>query len=122
MEANINTQDVGAKKPSLLGMITSPGEQFERMKTKSPVWGAFFLFIILTAVIAGISMYQVMNHPDVMSEVPDAETAKVVGYFGIGAGIVGGLFGTAIWFFIAAAIYKVIMMFMSNDTSYMKLL
>lgn len=67
-------------------------------------------------------MYQVMNHPDVMSEVPDAETAKVVGYFGIGAGIVGGLFGTAIWFFIAAAIYKVIMMFMSNDTSYMKLL
>ena len=23
MEANINTQDVGAKKPSLLGMITS---------------------------------------------------------------------------------------------------
>lgn len=52
--------------------------------------GAFFLFIILTAVIAGISMYQVMNHPDVMSEVPDAETAKVVGYFGIGAGIVGG--------------------------------
>ncbi|PGM58641.1 hypothetical protein CN950_28605, partial [Bacillus cereus] len=26
MEANINTQDVGAKKPSLLGMITSPGE------------------------------------------------------------------------------------------------
>ncbi|MBL3199392.1 DUF1282 domain-containing protein, partial [Klebsiella pneumoniae] len=48
--------------------------------------------------------------------------AKVVGYFGIGAGIVGGLFGTAIWFFIAAAIYKVIMMFMSNDTSYMKLL
>lgn len=39
MEANINTQDVGVKKPSLLGMITSPGEQFERMKTKSPVWG-----------------------------------------------------------------------------------
>ncbi|MFZ7756789.1 Yip1 family protein [Bacillus thuringiensis] len=122
MEANINTQDVGAKKPSLLGMITSPGEQFERMKTKSPVWGAFFLFIILTAVIAGIGMYQVVNHPDVMGEVPDAEAAKVVGYFGIGAGIVGGLFGTAIWFFIAAAVYKVIMMFMSNDTSYMKLL
>ena len=33
MEANINTQDVGAKKPSLFGMITSPGVQFERMKT-----------------------------------------------------------------------------------------
>ncbi|MEK4501959.1 Yip1 family protein [Bacillus sp. FSL R12-0069] len=121
MDANINTQDVGAKKPSLLGMITSPGVQFERMKTKSPVWGAFFLFIILTAVIAGIGMYQVMNHPDVI-KVPDAEAAKVVGYFGIGIGVVGGIFGTTIWFFVAAAIYKVIMMFMSNDTSYMKLL
>ncbi len=25
METNINTQDVGGKKPSLFGMITSPG-------------------------------------------------------------------------------------------------
>lgn len=39
MEANINTQDVGAKKPSLFGMITSPGLQFERMKTSNKVWG-----------------------------------------------------------------------------------
>ncbi|PEC21084.1 Yip1 family protein [Bacillus cereus] len=122
MEANLNTQDVGAKKPSLFGMITSPGVQFERMKTKSPVWGAFFLFIILTAAIAGVGMYQIVNHPEVMGEIPDAEAAKVAGYFGIGFGALGGLFGTAIWFFVAAVIYKVIMMFMSNDTPYMKLL
>lgn len=122
MEANLNTQKVSGEKPSLFGMITSPSLQFERMKAKSPVWGAFFLFVILTAVIAGIGMYQVMNHPDVMGKVTDAEAAKVVGYFGIGMGIVGGLVGTAILFFVAAAIYKVIMMFMSNDTSYMKLL
>lgn len=32
METNINIQDVGVKKPSLFGMITSPGLQFERMK------------------------------------------------------------------------------------------
>ena len=42
MEANINTQDVGAKKPSLLGMITSPGLQFERMKASEKIWGMFF--------------------------------------------------------------------------------
>ena len=34
MEVNINKQDVGAEKPSLFGMITSPGLQFERMKTR----------------------------------------------------------------------------------------
>ncbi|KFN01668.1 YIP1 family protein [Bacillus clarus] len=122
MEANLNTQKVGGEKPSLFGMITSPGVQFERMKTKSPVWGAFILFIILTAAIAGIGMYQIMNHPEVMSEVPNAEAAKVAGYFGMGLGVVGGLFGTAFWFFVAAGIYKVIMMFMGNDTPYMKLL
>lgn len=43
METNINIQDVGVKKPSLFGMITSPGLQFERMKTSKKVWGVFFL-------------------------------------------------------------------------------
>ena len=33
MEANLNTQKVSGEKPSLFGMITSPGLQFERMKT-----------------------------------------------------------------------------------------
>ena len=52
METNINTQDVEVKKPSLFGMITSPEVQFERMKTKSPVWGAFILFVLLGTVTA----------------------------------------------------------------------
>lgn len=39
---NVNKQDVGVRNPSLLGIIISPGVQFERMKIKSPVWGAFF--------------------------------------------------------------------------------
>ncbi|AIY72872.1 hypothetical protein NT98_5824 (plasmid) [Bacillus cereus] len=43
MKANMNIQDVGVKKPSLFGMITSPGLQFERMKTSKKVWGVFFL-------------------------------------------------------------------------------
>lgn len=122
MEANVNTQDVSGKKPSLLGMITSPGVQFERMKAKSPVWGAFFLFIIIVSVVSAIGMYQAMNNPEVLKNVQDPEAAKMMGYFGIGTGIVVGSFGTAFWFFVAAGVYKIIMMFMGNDTPYMKLL
>lgn len=47
MEANLNTQKVGGEKPSLFGMITSPGVQFERMKTSNAVWGAFWLLVLL---------------------------------------------------------------------------
>ena len=121
MEANINTQDVGAKKPSLLGMITSPGLQFERMKTSNAVWGAFWILVLLGAVIGGLAAYVGSLTPEAIKlnkelgfDVPPAVT------FGIGFGI--GALGMGISFFISAAVYKVLMMFMSNDTSYKKLL
>ncbi|PEA29308.1 hypothetical protein COO13_31925, partial [Bacillus toyonensis] len=57
MEANINTQDVGAKKPTLFGMITSPGLQFERMKTSKKVWSVFFLVALLQGLLGGLSAY-----------------------------------------------------------------
>ncbi|EOV9526590.1 Yip1 family protein [Bacillus cytotoxicus] len=122
MEPNVNAQDVSGKKPSLFGMITSPSVQFERMKTKSPVWGAFFLFVIITAIIASITTYQAMNNPEVLANIPDPEAAKMAGYFSIGIGVIGGLIGTIFWFFVVAGIYKIIMMFMGNDTPYMKVL
>ena len=60
MEANINTQDVGVKKPSLLGMITSPGVQFERMKTSNAVWGAFWLLVLLGGLIGDLLLMYIL--------------------------------------------------------------
>lgn len=57
MEANLNTQKVEGEKPSLFGMITSPGLQFERMKTKSPVWGGFFLFLLMGTILSAAVAY-----------------------------------------------------------------
>lgn len=37
-------------KPSLLGMITKPNEQFERMKTKPAFWAAIVGIVILTTI------------------------------------------------------------------------
>ncbi|MDM5157319.1 Yip1 family protein [Bacillus sp. DX1.1] len=122
MEPNVNTQKVGGEKPSLLGMITSPGLQFERMKTKSPVWGAFFLFIVIAAIASAVTAYQAMNNPELIGNAPDEAAAGMMRNIALGAGAITGLLGAAVWFFIAAGFYKIIMMLMGNDTPYMKLL
>ncbi|MES5943650.1 MULTISPECIES: YIP1 family protein [unclassified Bacillus cereus group] len=121
MEANLNTQKVEGEKSSLFGMITSPCLQFERMKTSNAVWGAFWILVLLGAVVGGLAAYVGSLTPEAIKlnkelgfDVPPAVT------FGMGA-----LFcaiGMAVGFFISAAVYKVFMMFMSNDTSYKKLL
>jgi hypothetical protein len=122
METNINTQDVGSKKPSLLGMITSPGEQFERMKTKSPVWVAFLIFVLIgTVTTAAVFYLSVVNTPEVAKEM-NGQDEQMIKWFALGGGALFGLFGTPIGLFIAAGFYKVIMMLMGNDTPYMKIL
>ncbi|MGG5741065.1 Yip1 family protein [Bacillus cereus group sp. IBL03679] len=122
MEANINTQDEGAKKPSLFGMVTSPGLQFERMKTKSPVWGGFFLFLLMGTILsAAVAYLGLLNTPELAKLVKD-DTTGIMKWTTLGFGAVGGLVGTAVGLFVVAGFYKVIMMFMSNDTPYMKIL
>ena len=66
MEANMNIQDVGVKKPSLFGMITSPGLQFERMKTSKKVWGVFFLVALLQGMLGGLSAYVIHTSPEML--------------------------------------------------------
>ncbi|MGH0950362.1 Yip1 family protein [Bacillus mycoides] len=121
MEANINMQDEGAKKPSLFGMITSPGLQFERMKTSNAVWGAFLILVLLGGLIGGFAAYVYSLTPEAIKlnkelgvTIPAAMT------YGMGFGV--GALGMAFSFLLSAVVYKVLMMFMSNDTSYKKLL
>ncbi|MBE7097053.1 Yip1 family protein [Bacillus cereus] len=121
MEANINTQDVGSKKPSLLGMITSPGEQFERMKNSNAVWGAFWILSLLSGITGGIGAYVYSLTPESI-KLNQELGVNVTPVITFGAGFVFGILGMIIGFFISAAVYKVLMMLMSNDTSYKKLL
>ncbi|MGE7862754.1 Yip1 family protein [Bacillus mobilis] len=121
MEANINTQDVGSKKPSILGMITSPGEQFERMKNSTAVWGAFWILSLLAGITGGIGAYVYSLTPESI-KLNQELGVNVTPVMTFGAGFVFGVLGMIIGFFISAAVYKVLMMLMSNDTSYKKLL
>ncbi len=124
MEVNINTQDVGVKKPSLFGMITSPGLQFERMKTSKKVWRRFFLVALLQGLLGGLSAYVIHTSPEMLKMKKElgelagqsSLTSEVI--YGIGSSFADAMIGTL----FIAAIYKIFMMFFGNDTPYKTLL
>ncbi|PKJ54393.1 Yip1 family protein [Bacillus sp. SN10] len=121
MEANVNTQKAGGEKPSLFGMITSPGVQFERMKTSNAVWGAFWLLVLLGGLVGGFAAYVYSLTPEAIKLNKELGVTVSAGMtYGMGFGV--GAFGMGFSFLISAVVYKVLMVFMSNDTSYKKLL
>jgi len=124
MEANMNTQKVGGEKPSLLGMITSPGLQFERMKMSEKVWGMFFLVALLQGLVGGLGTYVMQTSPEGVKI--KKELGGLVGQGSLTLeiiyGAVSGFVGAMIGALFVAAIYKVFMMFFGNDTSYKTLL
>ncbi|WP_226606118.1 Yip1 family protein [Bacillus cereus] len=121
MEANINTQDVVSKKPSLFGMITSPSEQFERMKTSNAVWGAFWLLVLIAGLVGGFAAYVYSLTPEAIKHNKElGVTVSAAMTYGMGFGVIA--ISMAFVFLLSAVVYKVLMVFISNDTSYKKLL
>ncbi|KXY76891.1 MULTISPECIES: Yip1 family protein [Bacillus] len=124
MEANLNTQKVGGEKPSLFGMITSPGLQFERMKTTEKVWGMFFIVALLQGLVGGLNSYITYTSPEMieMQKKLGGEFAKQGSLVSdVISGTIWGIVGVMIATLVIAAIYKVFMMFYGNDTSYKKI-
>ncbi|MFB6433723.1 Yip1 family protein [Bacillus thuringiensis] len=121
MEANINTQDVVSKKPSLFGMITSPGEQFERMKTSNAVWGAFWLLVLIAGLVGGFAAYVYSLTPEAIKLNKElGVTVSAAMTYGMGFGVIA--ISMAFVFLLSSVVYKVLMVFISNDTSFKKLL
>ncbi len=124
MEANVNTQQAGGEKPSLFGMITSPGLQFERMKTTEKVWGMFFIVAILQGIVGGLNSYITYTSPEMIEMQKKlggalAEQGSLVS--DVISSTIWGIVGVMIATLVVAAIYKVFMMFYGNDTSYKKI-
>ncbi|MCI0768492.1 Yip1 family protein [Bacillus sp. TL12] len=121
MELNVDKQEVIGEKPSLLGMITSPSLQFERMKNSNVIWKGFWLLAILTGIVYLINTYAYVLSLE--GKKANAELGLDVPLnWQLGSGFFTGAIGFMIGAFITAAFYKILMMFMNNDTSYRKLL
>lgn len=124
MEANVNTQKAGGEKPSLFGMITSPGLQFERMKMTEKVWGMFFIVALLQGLVGGLNSYITYTSPEMIEMQKKlggelAEQGSLVS--SVISSTIWGIVGVMIATLVVAAIYKVFMMFYGNDTSYKKI-
>ncbi|MGG5252583.1 Yip1 family protein [Neobacillus sp. SM06] len=120
MEMKTVIEEGNGKKPSLLGMISSPSVQFERMKTKTPVAFPLIIMLIITAVTGALVSYISLGNP-LLKEATAASGVQMPVGLTIGAGAFGSIFGGAIVYLIAAGIYKLFMVIFGNDTSYKKL-
>lgn len=92
-------ETVQVQKPSLFGMIFSPGEQFERMRERPVIWWPLILVTILMTAVAVLTAlgtdYSAVPGLEMSAE--DQEMMKIFGAVGAG---VAGFFGTPISFLI----------------------
>lgn len=117
METNIDYKAVPVTKPSLFGIITSPTLQFQRMKENAPIGSPLVIMMLFMAITGAITGF---NNPSVKNLSGTTGFHIPVGVT-MGMGAIGGIIGGTIMFFVIAAIYKIFMIFMGNDTSYKKL-
>ncbi|EJR91158.1 hypothetical protein IKE_05746 [Bacillus cereus VD196] len=123
MQTNVKTEK-WEKKPSLIGMFTSPSMQFERIKTNEKVWGVFLFVALLQGLLGGLSKYVLYTSPEMtkmrtgLGELAGKSTLTGEMISGMGSNFVGAMIGAL----FIAAVYKVFMIFLGNDTSYKTLL
>ncbi|MGM0873455.1 MAG: Yip1 family protein [Bacillota bacterium] len=91
------------KKPSLFGMIFSPGEQFERIREKPVIWLPLILLSILAMIVA-IFVTMNVDYAAISGMEMSAEEEEMAKIFAVVIGALGGLFGTPISYLIFGGI------------------
>lgn len=91
------------KKPSLFGMIFSPGEQFERIREKPVIWLPLILLSILAMIVA-IFVTMNIDYAAISGMEMSAEEEEMTKIFAVVVGALGGLIGTPISYLIFGGI------------------
>ncbi|WP_416828326.1 Yip1 family protein [Ectobacillus polymachus] len=122
MEPNVTIEEV-SQKPSLLKMLTSPGEQFERMKGKVKIAVPMILIILVSALLIGVIAYfQTKSPAFTQAAGMTPEMASTTSMIVMITAVVGGIISMLIVYFLGAAIYKIIAMITGSDITYTKIL
>ncbi len=101
----MGNETVQTKKPSLFGMIFSPGEQFERLRERPVIWVPLILFTLITTILAVVV---VLNMDYTMTpglEESSPEELEMIKIFGAVGGGIAGLFSVPIGYLFYSAIY-----------------
>lgn len=115
-------EQASVSKPSLIRMIWSPGEQFERMRERPSIWVPLIIVTLLSLIASVVSelaipddYYQVEGFQ--LSE-QELATAKKIGMVGA---ILGGLFVPVIAIVISSLIYWLITTLARTEASFKQL-
>ncbi|MDQ0231359.1 Yip1 family protein [Metabacillus malikii] len=103
----MENETIQTKKPSLFGMVFSPGEQFERIREKPVIWVPLIILTILGVIIGGLAAFNVDYTQLPNGDQIRGDEAQLAKSFGIGFGIIGTLIAVPIGFLFQAAIYFV---------------
>ncbi|ASB89811.1 Yip1 family protein [Bacillus sonorensis] len=113
MESQLDLSKEG-RRPSLLGLITSPGEQFERMRDK-PVFWLPLVVVLIISVAGAYFLNQKLSISSELQELPNAELITSVLSV---ISIVGSIIGSTISLLVSALIYWLIVKIGKGQTDY----
>ncbi|WP_350254117.1 toxin SDP protection protein YknW [Bacillus halotolerans] len=126
MEANVEKNGgVSTEKPSLLGVITSPGTQFERIRERPVVWGPLLIvaaIIIVGAVLQGLGTDYSELLKNTNTNGLTAEQVETLGTITKYTGMIGSILGGIAALFIAPLIYWLCVKISGGVTTYKKML
>ncbi|MCY8103694.1 toxin SDP protection protein YknW [Bacillus mojavensis] len=126
MEANVEKNGgVTNEKPSLFGVITSPGIQFERIRERPVVWGPLLIvaaIIIVGAVLQGLGTDYSELLKNTNTNGLTAEQVETLGTMTKYTGIIGSILGGIAALFIAPLIYWLCVKISGGVTTYKKML
>ncbi|OAS86584.1 MULTISPECIES: Yip1 family protein [Metabacillus] len=114
-------ETIQKKKPSIFGMIFSPGVQFERIREKPVIWVPLILFTVLMTIVTAITALNVdyTAVPGMEMSPEELEMAKI---FGIAGAAVVGFFVTPITYLFFALIFWAIAKIAKSDATFKQML
>lgn len=112
---------VQVKRPSLFGMIFSPGEQFERIRERPIIWLPLILLTILMTAVAVITALGT-DYSAVSGMEMSAEDLEMMKMFGAVTAGVAGFFVTPIGFLIFGLICWGIAKIAKSDVTFKQML
>ncbi len=121
MEEKVETLNQEQRpKPSLLGMLGNPGEQFEKIRNRPTIWGALIIVTLIT-MVGLLLTFMNMDMEDVMGEGVGAEQAAVIKTITTITGVVTGLFTPIISVLISSVVILIIAKIAHSDVTFKQL-
>lgn len=112
------SEEKQVEKPSLLGIIWSPTEQFERIRERPAIWGA--LAIITLLFIIGMWLQSLGVEVPEIEGLTEEQLALTEVFATVGI-IIGGLFTPVITILISSFIYWIVAKIAQSDVSFKQL-